>query len=377
MGLYRDLIKIAFDYASSNSLSDIQINRLKRINERDLGKLNSMGLGPLYAYITEDLSIDCGSEIKDSLMSLSLTAQYLASCRKNALKEIEQQFKDMYLLKGMSVIDVYPEKWIRLMGDVDILVPKSEIPTFSETLAQFGYEQRSEYSTEFYRNFHHMMPFFHPDTAVWIEVHTSIFPCEIKPESECFDQDYFFSHSERIDGEGGSFLRPTVELNLVYIMTHWALEFRVRDSAMQLLDVLYLVNRYKNDIDWSNLLSLINDRTTAACVYICMTYLRNHGVFLADKNVYKSLREKRKSIGVVGTSILLNIIETFFEGKKWPLAWLGVNNLSIIWAALISDRPALVNYYNAIKNIIFPPEHEKRYSPLFQLSRLISIFNKE
>jgi hypothetical protein len=370
----KDLIKIAFDYAFSNSLTVSQKNCLKHINDQDLGMLNSIGLGSFYAYIIQKLSIKCDSEIESLLISLSLTAQYLASCRKNDLMEVKRNFNGVYLLKGMSIIDVYPKDWIRLMGDVDLLVPSSEIATISALLAQLGYKQRSTYSPEFYDNMHHLMPFYDPNSAVWIEVHTGIFPGHIQPESECFEPGYFFSHSEKVGWEEGSCLRPTVELNLVYIMTHWVIEFRVVDSANQLLDVLYLVKHYKDEIDWHKFLSLINDRTTATCVYICMIYFRNHGINLADQSVYSALGNKDRSIGGIGEKILLIIIETCFKRNKWPLGWLGTNNLSIIWSALIANRSISVNYYYAMKNIVFPPEHEKRYSPSFQLERLFRIF---
>jgi len=370
----KDLIKIAFDYAFSDYLTVSQKNYLKHINDQDLGLLNSIGLDSFYAYIIQKLSIKCDTKIESLLISLSLTAQYLASCRKNSLMEVKRSLNGFYLLKGMSVIDVYPEEWIRLMGDVDLLVPSSEIASISELLAQLGYKQRSKYPPEFYDNMHHLMPFYDPKSAVWIEVHTGIFPGYIRPESECFEPGYFFAHSERVNWGGESYLRPTVELNLVYIMTHWVIEFRVVDSANQLLDVLYLVNHYNDDIDWLKFLSLIDDRTTATCVYICMIYFRNYGINLADQSVYTALEKKRRSIGGIGVKILLIIIETCFKRKKWPIGWLGTNNLSIIWSALIENRPVSVNYYYAMKNIVFPPEHERRYSPSFQLGRLLRIF---
>lgn len=372
----KKLVTSILQFASGEGIAKDRVERVKALTLKELDHLNSLGLGPFTAYIIKETGIACDDEIKEKLLSVELTARYLATVRRNAVIQLHQIYADCYLLKGSSVVyDLYPCDWIRLMGDIDILIKDELVDYVSSTLSSLGYEQESDYPQSFYEQIHHLMPFYHSSLGVWIEVHTAIFPVTVNPNYNLFCSSSFFKNKELFSIQNRLFHRPVTELNLIYTMTHWVVEFRARDSAGQLLDIIYLLKGNKNSFDWNRLTRFIDDRVTATSVYICLGYLINSNVITIDNNVWEKIRSKDMTTGRLGSIILFRIISSIHSGSRWPLSWLGKDNLGIIWRELLKDRKGN-NYVSALTGILFPPARKDRFSLRFQSLRLIRFIRR-
>lgn len=371
-----NLVTRILQYASGEGIAKDRLERLKVLTLKDLELLNSLGLEPFAAYIIKESGIACDDEIKDKLLSVELTARYLATVRRNAILQLHEVCAECYLLKGSAVVyDLYPCDWIRLMGDIDILIENELVDYVSSTLSELGYKQESDYPQSFYEQIHHLMPFYHRDRGVWIEVHTAIFPKSVNPNDVLFSSPFFFKNEEIFRIQNKIFHRPAPELNLIYTMTHWVVEFRARDSAGQLLDIIYLLKEDEQSIDWNRLIRISDDRITATSVYICLGYLINSNVIAIDDNVWEEIRSRDMSTGKLGLMILFGIINSIHSTSRWPLSWLGKDNLGIIWRELLKDTKGN-NYLRAMTSIIFPPARKDRFSLKFQSLRVIRFIRR-
>ncbi len=77
------------------------------------------------------------------------------------------------LLKGIASIAsaLYPDPAMRILSDIDLLVPESEAENASRLLAALGFRQAFANELIDYGEHHHRVPQRHPDTGVVIELH--------------------------------------------------------------------------------------------------------------------------------------------------------------------------------------------------------------
>jgi len=104
------------------------------------------------------------------------------------LTHCQQQNLSVTLLKGQSLVSqYYPKPWFRLMRDMDLLVSSECIENLTQILFELGYHQESQWQESYYDDHHHIMPFYHAEKGIWVEVHTRLFRLD-NPLSklECF-----------------------------------------------------------------------------------------------------------------------------------------------------------------------------------------------
>lgn len=356
--------------AAIDELTPPLAEHLNKITQEDLGNLNQFSLGPLLAYLVGIKQYDIHPEVKNELTSIKLTSEFLCASKISSLIGIQSIGRDLYLLKGASLfLDVFPESYIRLMGDIDILVRSKRIQEYHEGLTDLGYVQESDYTEEFYETLHHLMPYHKPCSEIWVEVHHHIIPGHRESSKlHIFEPAYFFVNKEYISHEGLSFYRASIELNLLYAITHWVEEFRVRDSAVQLLDIIYIIER-RTDLSWERFTGFLNNKHSASYANLVLGYLIHNHIVVLDHGLWRSITQKKKTIGPIDTLILYRIIRLLHDRESFSYRVLGETNLSIIWFELLSERMFLRKYLSVIKSLVFPPGRKNQYSWVFQWSR--------
>lgn len=333
--------------------------------------LNHFSLGAAFALLAEPRWHQFSVNIQKELLAISLTAQYLIKEKIDALNDLSRADNSIFLLKGASVfLDIYPKPSIRLMGDIDILVSSDDLEVIDKRLKQSGFIQESEYSEEFYSTIHHLMPYHKPETDVWIEVHHHIVPAVRKSASNgCFEPGFFFANKEYFQWEGATFSRAQAELNVLHIISHWVEEFRVKDSVIQLLDVVYICQK-REDFSWQRFVSFLDDRYLASYTYFVLSYLKNNKILAIDDDVWSMISDKRRNIGRIEMKALQKVTQVLHRRCGKTYRTLGENNLSIIWTQLFEQGGGLLKVSKILYLLLFPGPNRRNISITFQLNRI-------
>jgi hypothetical protein len=126
--------------------------------------------------LTENLPEDLGQYLRE-LHSLNaqrnnrLQAQLLETVTQlNAVNIVP------VLLKGAMhlVSDIYPDKGVRIMSDIDLLVAREDIDRCLTALHQLGYQAEPDSAHDYPDNHHHCAPVFRPGDYGSVEIHREL-----------------------------------------------------------------------------------------------------------------------------------------------------------------------------------------------------------
>jgi hypothetical protein len=336
------------------------------------------GLGPLLFRATKNNPLSAASPLQPLLHSADLTSRILVHEQLDGLREILNALghsaHHVTLLKGISICQThYPEPQLRLMGDIDLLVLDEQNRNALEMqLHELGYRQQSHCPEEFYCELHHhSMPFFHPHRKIWVEVHNRLFPpSSTVAQDKIFSLDHIASQTLPREFLGAPCTQLTNEMQLVYTSCHWAEEFNTSRGLVPMLDVLYLLTRSPQKIDWDQILSWLPGTAAAAHLYLMVSYLQHHGLITIPEEVEKNLRALAASLNDLTCSFLWRQIDVFLiKGQAYGRIATEAN-VGIIWNTLLSHGAPAKNLLSIPLNLAFPPRNPHRLSPAFQFSRI-------
>ena len=218
------------------------------------------------------------------------------------------------------------------------------------------------------------MPFYHPEKKIWIEIHTSLFP--LSSSEEIFKPEHIFNRTFNSQYYTYNVKYLVKEFELIYTCAHWALENNWMKGLIRIVDILYILNKTDDKIDWNIVLTwLEKSPVTASYLYLVLSYLVNNNYISLPTNVLINLSNKQKKLNTINLFILHKLIDKYLiEGRQFG-SFLTINNVDIIWNTLTqgSDIP-LINLLQIPWNLLFPPENIKRYNLKFQLSRILRVF---
>jgi hypothetical protein len=257
------------------------------------------GLGPLICHICRNhLSGIADAASQDLLRSADMVAQLAMSDALDALEEMLAASADIareiILLKGISTCQyLYPMPHLRTMGDIDLLVPARSQQRFETLLLDLGYRQQSSRPAEFYETHHHSMPFFHPAKQLWVEVHTALFSNANVVSDPVFSIPHLDSQTVPITLHGHRTNRLSLEQEMIYIATHWALERKCfAGGVMPFVDMAYLIHKYGHEISWERLLVTLKDSKSAVYLYLMLRYLKLQEIITLPSMVMERLVSK-------------------------------------------------------------------------------------
>jgi len=189
------------------------------------------------------------------------------------LQEVREAFArekiPLILLKGAVLADlVYGNIALRPMRDVDILVKKNDLDAADELLGRLGYTPNEAYRPEeWFRNFHHNIPYLSRDRSLVLELHHNIVlpAAPITIAAEDLWQD---ARTVEVMNETALVLSP--EKLILHLCVHLAYDDRFYRSLRSLTDIAATIAFHKESIDWTKF----------------MTYVRAYN---ADRSVYYAL----------------------------------------------------------------------------------------
>lgn len=321
----------------------------------------------------------------DVLRAQELAARVESLGRLDALEEIlaagpRELSEQVLLLKGISLCQrIYPEPHLRMMGDIDLLVPSASQGALENILSGLGYVQRSRQEPEFYVRHHHSMPFMHARTGVVVEVHTGLFPPDSRLGSvELFRPGSFWPR--RVTGEFRGFRihRLDGETELAYLASHWINERRFFGTAViPMLDLALLIRNQPAGFDWNRMFRAVAGTPAAASVRVALGFIHDRVGVRLPAAVRRQLAGLNSRPQAVVDPLLRWMLDRYAVraaafGRLWTR-----NMANSVWDALLAPRPGWRNILSLPWHLVFPYGHPRRYDLRFQVRRLLSPMRRD
>ena len=194
------------------------------------------------------------------------------------------------VLKGAALAElVYQNIALRPMRDLDLLVRREDLNAADDLLHTLHYvPNESARSREWYRqNHHHLAPYLAPDRSLVLELHHHIIPATALvdiPISDLWQR----ARPAKIASMPALILAP--EDLLLHICLHASLVNNFAGMLRALCDVAETIRRYREKIDWTQLLR--RTRVYEVGPYIYYTLWLAHSMVEAEvpQGVLKDLK---------------------------------------------------------------------------------------
>ena len=335
------------------------------------------GLGPLIWHLAQKcLAKTKSGAVHDSLRSADLVAKLTVAETLDALEQIlfcaPDISQEITLLKGVSICQRhYPMAHLRTMGDIDLLVPQAKQEPLESLLSRLGYRQQSNQPAEFYRTHHHSMPYFHPSRHIWVEVHTALLSNRNVAADPVFSSTYIASQIVPTTFRNYKTNRLSDELEMAYLAAHWALERRCfAGGAIPCVDMMYLIQRRGQEIDWKQLLVSLAGCTVASHLFLMLGFLNKHKLIALPPRFLERLAEILRFPLAGNETILHGLMEKYCM-RGIPFGKITTEtNIGILLETLLTPGPAWKNLIRTPRNILFPPQDKRRFNLAFQAGRI-------
>jgi hypothetical protein len=228
------------------------------------------------------------------------------------------------------------------MGDVDLLVDEEGVAALEAVLERLGYRRSSPLPPEYYTGHHHTMPFRHPQSGVWVEVHHRLFrPGTAVARDPFFDPEHVRAQRRPVDFQGRPAFRLSDKLRVVQIASHWGPDLQRVGGMIAMLDLIYLLSRSADGLDWNEALGWLQGSNSARYVYLLLTYLARHKLVTLPPRVLPSLGASTPDIDTVTLAVLHWLIDRYVVAGCRPRFPMIGRNLDIVWHSLLVPQPWL------------------------------------
>jgi len=335
--------------------------------------LCDVGLGPIAFKVY-------GAEFRQSdptlfsvLQSADLTTRVIYGQLEKAAVELAGELQGAGViptfLKGISTSEeFYTPPYLRVMGDIDILIQHSEVDLVMAKVADLGYEITDEQWHVHQRLGHHHLPeALHPTTGVTIEVHTGLFsPAEFYSGEYVFQPDNIAGQSIEFDYRGTRVARFTPEFQFIYTVSKWSAG---RDWAVNLRninDTIHILRKYESEFDWSTL-----SRWFAASPHLfpistaLLHYLEQVDIVTVSPQLREVLADADRKLGSKTLRLLAWLLHTFpFNARnkvyKYETQWFA----HALWLYLTKPNSRDLGIPRAILHKIYMSALYGKYNPI-------------
>ncbi len=317
------------------------------------------GLGPLLYRAVRRNARSLANSQRTSLMAADLTARIVIGEHFQAVREIanacQSSLPPLTLLKGISISEeCYPEPHLRLMRDVDLLVAKESLSTVTSSLHQLGYRQLSNDAAH-YDKHHHLEPFFHQEKQVWVEVHHGLFSAGRRASSaSIFSCENLAAQLRPSRFQGVEVCRLSLELQLVYLASHWAQDFTRIGGLVALVDTIYLLNRAGAGFSWEWILRTVNRSIPATYLYLLLSYLLRYDLVKIVPGLMRELSLSQRSFSRLGLKTIHRMIDDYLVKATGFGPLLSERSVGIIWNTLMLPGPILPKFALIPVNLSLP-----------------------
>lgn len=361
----RGLLRAIAQDASNLDLSGWKTTQIQRLADAGLGPILHRLAGARASHHTE------------LLHGADLTARLVAGRMADALEEILRALgpaaAEVVLLKGAAAaLRHYPQPHLRVMGDMDLLVPPSLYARLTALLGELGYMQTSILPTQFFETHHHAMPFWHPQKRLWVEVHHALFPpswsCAAEP---CFAVDTALAGTVPLIFRGITARALADELHLFFTCAHWAGSFSLERGLVALVDVIYLFKRGR-PLDWDAVVEKAPGGWARRSLGLMLGYLSTHGAIDLPPRAAAFVADGLGPLGGINRRLLYWLLDTCLLGRRSGRLLTEPNVRNVWETLLLREAPAYTNLLQLPLVLLFPPNRQDRFSPMLAVRRLRS-----
>jgi hypothetical protein len=354
MVLRRRLLTTCLDSSSIDQISQLQ-----------LAEAIKLGFAPWLAQWLEQGSLVLGTAeqrmLRIAARAVALQARAVREHLGELLAAADNAGVSICLLKGAALEPwVYPGPGYRPMGDIDLLVAEHEQGHFEAILRSKNYVQRSAHPPGYYTDHHHSMPFWHPRYAIWIEVHTRLYP-EVA--------NVFRGQQETFDYDGVVTSRLTAPAQILYTVSHWADPFPGPGGLIALIDLGLLLRRYgAPDIQHYHLKPDQREWVQRALETACSLLPQKTGLTPA----YAGTRLEETRCHLL-RAIARNYVVDGSAYTRWSSSAVIANH----WYALMNTTSPALALGRVPWWFLFPPHSTNRFHPGFILQRLSRLWRQD
>lgn len=303
-------------------------SEVEAADERTFQWMLDGGLGPLLWHASRNGFDLVGKDRADALRSADLTARVrtsaLVQTAVDALDTCNRLGVVATLLKGVATSDqLYPEKHLRPMGDVDLLVPAPDRPRVEKALVDNGYIPQPGY--ELNSGARHGIPLCHPVHRAWVEIHSDL--VEQAPVDGTLGRDRAARDSVPAFFQGREVLRLRDELQLLYASYAWMMDMarysiRVQPSGLPpLIDIARLLCE-NGGIDLDVLLSRTDNELALACTYTVVSYVARRSPWLSLHEVEAGLGRSQRLTTSLNIRLTHAMLDQYLLGGRPWASWL-------------------------------------------------------
>lgn len=338
------------------------------------------GLGPLFSRLIADAATP-PREAAELLRAADLTARLFTDQLIAAITEILQSAgkiaERVVLLKGIATCARhYPEPHHRLMGDIDLLVPRNLQADVESLLQALGYTQRSDLPPEFYVTHHHSMPFFHAKAGVWVEIHTELLPTSIAvAQDACFAIDNVWANTLPIAFGESQTRVLNDELHLLYTCTHWAVSLNIDRGITPILDVIFLL-RANRPLDWDRIAVWTQNSSASMHLALMLEYLASRDIIALEPSAARVVAHGLRRVGPLNAKLLYRIIDKYIVERDSFGRFATHYNTLITWDTLLRPFHPWRNLAELPLSLLFPPGRVDRFSATLALRRLWAVISR-
>lgn len=328
------------------------------LTPREIEHLYNAGLASIAMDTFDPGSSELSGQSIRTLKSADLTSRVIYGQLRSATIEILdiacRHNIPVVLLKGMSVAeDLYVEPHHRLMGDIDILVPVEQAEDLCRFLTDIGYRIPDDTATP--DGHHHLPALCHPDSDVYVEVHTSLFPPTVLAKERLFEISTIWANVETAEFSGINCLKFSPEFQLLYTVMHWGLDGKWTINLISISDVILMLRREDPPVNWALIQSWLTENQSLADIFaVLLLYLDSAGVLPIPAAIKEQIRTSSRRIGTINMKVLHWLLFTFPLSGRKKVAWaLTVENTRLLWGTLLEPRHKSLRLITAVARIMF------------------------
>ena len=250
------------------------------------------------------------------------------------------------VLKGAYLAEkVYPHIGLRVMGDIDLLVHKSDLEIAQKLLLGRGYKQSAQLSiVDQCEKSHHLIPFIN-DNAIMIEVHW-ILSRHIKDQNKTVI-DGLWDRAQPCNIAGENILILSPEDILLYLCIHNSYHHLFVLWLKAFCDISETVKHYHDEIDWEKVLLYAKSWNMVRCVYITLYLVSELMEVHVPDRVLARLKQRgfnQEAISLVNELIFADWDETPSPDKTFAnvLVYKGSGIRSIVYILKIIFIPKVL-----------------------------------
>jgi hypothetical protein len=334
------------------------------------------GLGPLLYRLRPTAGFQSAPGADALLHGAELTSRVLTADLIAAVEDIiialHSAGTEPTLLKGISFASrYYEEPHLRIMGDVDILVPPDSIDRSIEAVRHLGFETIQDAG----HSLHHAPPLRQPGRDIHLELHHALLPPTSAAAAEAP------LHNASINGERvvGRFTSTTTgyltpECELMLIAAGWCRDLAgrlgLRGTPRPLADVVALVRSCGDALDWDRIERWSHGSFNGACAAVVLTYLASIGAWRGPAGLPARLARAQPFVNRASLRVIHAIFDRHVLRHARPGRVLSPNVLENVLDSLLSARPAWRNLAHVPVNTAFPRREPRRFRPGFVLRRM-------